>query len=207
MIAQLLYGCGMRISEALRLRIKDIDFDQRLIEVHIRTIQELLGHADLKTTMIDTHVLNRRDVQVVSPLDQVAAVQGTESTGAPGMVEEDLSRPVGGSTLAEGTPRVEDEVGRVAPRHDARARDAGEALVASTESGARSQSARILRFRVLRLSAGRQSPADVAAKQDDHGTEPPVDGGWPSAWETMGATCRALISPRGEPRVGRRGIL
>ena len=33
-IAQLLYGCGMRISEALRLRIKDIDFDNELIEIH-----------------------------------------------------------------------------------------------------------------------------------------------------------------------------
>ncbi|WP_244952285.1 integron integrase [Roseimaritima ulvae] len=33
-IAQLLYGCGMRISEALRLRLKDIDFANRLIEIH-----------------------------------------------------------------------------------------------------------------------------------------------------------------------------
>ena len=34
LIGQLLYGCGMRISECLRLRIKDIDFDQMLIEIH-----------------------------------------------------------------------------------------------------------------------------------------------------------------------------
>ncbi len=33
-IAQLLYGCGLRISEALRLRIKDFDFDQRQIVIH-----------------------------------------------------------------------------------------------------------------------------------------------------------------------------
>ena len=33
-IAQLLYGCGMRICECLRLRVKDIDFDQMLIEIH-----------------------------------------------------------------------------------------------------------------------------------------------------------------------------
>lgn len=33
-IAQLLYGCGMRISEAVRLRIKDVDFENQLIQIH-----------------------------------------------------------------------------------------------------------------------------------------------------------------------------
>ena len=198
LIAQLLYGCGMRISEALRLRMKDFDFDRMLIEIHaskggksrfvpmpeiavpeirrwmesrrvlhehdldqgqasvclpkalerkypnaarelkwqflfashrlsrdprtrairrhhlhkdtfpaqlraamqkagilkhasshtfrhsfathllragtdICTIQELLGHADIKTTRIYLHSLNREDVKVVSPLDRLAA--------------------------------------------------------------------------------------------------------------------------------------
>ena len=46
----------------------------------IRTVQELLGHRNVNTTMIYTHVLNRGGRGVRSPIDALAAGDGSEPT-------------------------------------------------------------------------------------------------------------------------------
>jgi site-specific recombinase XerC len=45
----------------------------------IRTVQELLGHKNVATTMIYTHVLNRPCVHIRSPLHQPSVVENLAS--------------------------------------------------------------------------------------------------------------------------------
>ena len=131
LVAQILYGRGLRLMEALCLRIKDVHFEKNSIVVrdgkgdkdritmlpeslkaslqsHLTSLYALhqkdlsgattsmparyrkrcvqpLGHSDVKTTIIYTHVLNRGVVGVKSPADLLFSWQplSTRSAGKP----------------------------------------------------------------------------------------------------------------------------
>jgi len=60
---------GNNLLDRSNLSISPHRVDRQINRRLITTVQGLLGHKDVKTTMIHTHVLNRGGLGVRSPLD------------------------------------------------------------------------------------------------------------------------------------------
>ena len=76
LVVKLLYGCGLRITEAVKLRVQNIDFGFKQVTVRDGKglkdrVTRFPDNKDLETTMIYTHILKQGGEGVLSHLDDL----------------------------------------------------------------------------------------------------------------------------------------
>jgi len=78
-MAQLLYGCGLRLMESLRLRVKDVDFEQHQIMV-----RDPKGMHDRATMLPETLKLSlQAQLQAVKHLHERDLASGSGEVSLP----------------------------------------------------------------------------------------------------------------------------
>jgi integron integrase len=84
LMACLLYGCGLRLSECLNLRVKDIDFGRREI-----IVRQAKGDQDRRTLLPDSVVpmLKRQEEKVRIRLEENLSIHGFAGASLPPSLE------------------------------------------------------------------------------------------------------------------------
>lgn len=84
LVAQLLYGCGLRLFECMKLRVKDLDFDTKLLVIH-----DGKGKKDRTVPMPEVLIpALRSQVEYVAEIHQKDVANGYAGTFLPNAIEK-----------------------------------------------------------------------------------------------------------------------